>query len=202
MLGRSQHKRIHSMPSRFSKRTLWRTAAGLCLSLLIAASLTSLAGVWLAGPSAVAAPALVAHGLRADALIVRKGDRTMSLMRSGKEIARYRIRLGFSPKGDKMQEGDGRTPEGVYRINRRNPRSRFYLSLGLDYPKADQRAKARLAGRKPGGDIFIHGQPNALRSFGLTLPYDWTDGCIAVSNKDMEKLYARVPVGVRVTILP
>ncbi|WP_171022027.1 L,D-transpeptidase family protein [Cohaesibacter sp. CAU 1516] len=190
------------MPSRYSKRTLWRTAAGLFLALLVGAALTSLAGVWLAGPSAVAAPALVATGLRADALIVRKGDRTMTLMRAGKQVAQYSIRLGFSPKGDKMQEGDGRTPEGVYRINRRNPRSRFHLSLGLDYPKADQRAKARLAGRNPGGDIFIHGQPNALRPFGLTLPHNWTDGCIAVSNRDMEDLYARVPVGARVTILP
>ena len=183
-----------------------RPVTGFLLSALLFAPLLILvlylASGWLTDDDVHAAPLLLPADQLADAVIVRKEERVMSLMRDGEEVARYKIRLGFSPQGQKAQEGDGRTPEGTYRINRRNPRSRFYLSIGLDYPTARQRAQARRKGINPGGDIFIHGQPNALRSLGLTLPFDWTDGCIAVSDREMEDIYARIAIGTKVTILP
>ncbi len=183
-----------------------RPITGLLLSALLVAPFLYLAlylaSSWLTDDAVHAAPLLLPADQLADAVIVRKGERVMSLMQDGKEVARYKIRLGFSPEGQKGQEGDGKTPEGTYRINRRNPRSRFYLSIGLDYPNAEQKAQARRKGINPGGDIFIHGQPNALRFLGLTLPFDWTDGCIAVSNREMEEIYARIAIGTRVTILP
>ena len=100
-----------------------------------------------------------------------------------------------------MKEGDGRTPEGVFRVDRRNDRSRFHLSLGLDYPRPQDRARARAQGVDPGGDIFIHGQPDGIE--GRTrLLHDWTDGCIAVTNANMDEIWRVVPLGTEVEIVP
>lgn len=123
----------------------------------------------------------------------------MALLRDGKEIKRYQIKLGFSPEGQKEMEGDGKTPLGTYHINRRNSRSRYHLSLGLDYPLPQQKAAAKAKGINPGGDIFIHGQPNAMRGLP-SLPHDWTDGCIAVTNKEIEEIWSLVPIGTKITI--
>ena len=138
------------------------------------------------------------NGPEVTRVIVYKGARKMHLMHNGKALRSYDIDLGFAPYQHKREEGDGRTPEGNYIIDRRNPNSSFHLSLGIDYPNARDVAKARAAGVSPGGDIFIHGQPNAFRPKGA----DWTAGCIAVTNKEMERIYAMVRNGTPITIYP
>lgn len=134
-------------------------------------------------------------------IVVEKAARRMTVY-TGDQVARvYRIRLGFAPEGDKLREGDGRTPEGVFRIDRRNGSSAYHLSLGIDYPQKEDRTRAAAAGVDPGGDIFFHGQPNILPG-GITLGHDWTAGCIALADAEIEELFAATPVGARVEILP
>ncbi|MFK7876917.1 MAG: murein L,D-transpeptidase family protein [Paracoccaceae bacterium] len=133
-------------------------------------------------------------------IVVNKGDRDMFLLHNGKVLKSYKIDLGFAPAGDKQIEGDGKTPEGTYLIDRRNPNSKFHLSLGISYPNADDIAQARALGKSPGGDIFIHGQPNRLRKGNGQ--DDWTWGCIAVTNREMEDIYAMVRNGTPITINP
>ena len=130
-------------------------------------------------------------------LFVSKERRQLYLLHGTEVIKAYPISLGFTPQGHKQAEGDGRTPEGIYWINRRNPQSQYHLSLGISYPNTQDTARARAAGVSPGGDIFIHGE-GKLRAF---LP-DWTAGCIAVSNHDIEEIYAMVPNGTPIVIKP
>jgi murein L,D-transpeptidase YafK len=131
---------------------------------------------------------------------VHKAKRKMYLVHHDKVLRQFDIALGFSPVGHKQIEGDSRTPEGVYYIDRRNPNSNFHLSLGISYPNADDRARARAIGKSPGGDIFIHGRAgkHKLRNRGR----DWTDGCIAVTDREMEDIYAMVKVGTPIVIYP
>ena len=102
------------------------------------------------------------------------------------------------PIGDKFYEGDGRTPEGTYFIDRRNPNSKYHLSIGISYPNARDRAEAATLGKPPGGDIFIHGESNRLK-LGKN---DWTWGCIAVPNREMEEIYSMVQNGTPIKINP
>ena len=129
---------------------------------------------------------------------VRKSEREMYLWSEGDVIRTYAIDLGFAPDGPKRFEGDGRTPEGQYWINRRNPESQFYLSLGISYPNRRDVAYARQRGKDPGGDIFIHGETGAR--WGRALGADWTAGCIALDNADMREVYWMVGVGTPITI--
>ncbi len=131
-------------------------------------------------------------------IVVHKAERRMFLLHNSEVLESYDIELGFAPAGHKQFEGDGKTPEGTYRIDRRNPNSDFHLSLGLSYPNARDIARARAAGKDPGGDIFIHGQPNKKSGNGP----DWTAGCISVTNKEMEQIYAMVPNGTLITVRP
>ena len=139
----------------------------------------------------------------ADFLIVFKSNRILGLYRSvdGKPVLlrKYHIDLGFSPRGDKGQVGDGRTPEGTYFINRRNENSAYHLSLGFSYPDKKDVAEAKVKGVNPGGDIFIHGETANLRS---RFKRDWTAGCIAVTNRDIEEIWATVPIGTPIAIRP
>ncbi|MEO1046062.1 MAG: L,D-transpeptidase family protein [Pseudomonadota bacterium] len=145
--------------------------------------------------------AAIAQGLQADRILIDKSERTLLLYSDGVVIARYgNIRFGASPKGHKRFEGDERTPEGRYTIDRRNPDSIAHLSLGISYPNAKDRAYAEEHGKSPGGNIFIHGQMNGWK--GPALPYDWTDGCVAVSNSEMDELWQLVPMGTDVEIRP
>ena len=121
-------------------------------------------------------------------VVVHKQARKMYLLHHDSIMKVYDIGLGFDPTGDKKVEGDGRTPEGLYMIDRRNPNSRFHLSLGIDYPNAADRAEARFLGKSPGGDIFIHGRPPAYQN-GV---WDWTWGCIAVTDREIEDIYAMI----------
>ncbi|HMO06799.1 MAG TPA: L,D-transpeptidase family protein [Paracoccaceae bacterium] len=130
-------------------------------------------------------------------IVVDKGDRRMRFYHHGEVLRTFRIGLGFAPEGHKQFEGDGKTPEGLYYIDRRNPNSRFHLSIGISYPNEADRAFAKAADKPPGGDIFIHGKgPRHQRSRG-----DWTEGCIWVTDREMEDIYAmvrdRTPILIR-----
>lgn len=121
-------------------------------------------------------------------VVVNKEERRMHLFHQNEVLSSYDIQLGFAPVGHKQFEGDGKTPEGLYRIDRRNPNSDFHLSLGISYPNVNDYAFAKSQGKSPGGDIFIHGQKNPFSKDKS----DWTWGCIAVTNFEMEEIYAMV----------
>jgi murein L,D-transpeptidase YafK len=133
---------------------------------------------------------------RVDRVVVNKSRREMLLL-SGESVVRsYRVALGRDPVGDKVREGDGRTPEGLYSIDRRNPKSRYHLSLHISYPNIADCERARALGVDPGGDIMIHG----LKA-GATHPEsDWTQGCIAVTDAEMDEIWNLVPDGTPVEI--
>ena len=131
-------------------------------------------------------------------VVVTKSERRMKLFHHDEMLASYRVALGFAPVGHKQFEGDGRTPEGEYIIDRRNPNSAFHLSLGISYPNENDAWYAETNGKSPGGDIFIHGRGPRFR----TARGDWTDGCIAVTDRQMERIYAMVRTGTPVTIRP
>ena len=132
-------------------------------------------------------------------ILVDKSDRKMYLLSGKKTIRKFKIDLGFAPAGHKQKFGDGRTPEGLYYIDRVNTNSRYYLSLGLNYPNANDRARADAAGVDPGGDIFIHGGPRYKGERGKR---DWTACCIAVSDKQMGWIYSMVKKGTPIFIKP
>lgn len=134
---------------------------------------------------------------KADQIVVSKTNRTLVLLSGDQTLRTYKVHLGFTPTGTKMQYGDGRTPEGRYYIDRRNPRSDFFLSLGISYPNALDVARARAAGVEPGGDIYIHGGPTRSAD---KRKKDWTAGCIAVSDVEMEEIWSLVPTGTPITI--
>lgn len=136
-----------------------------------------------------------------DHILIDKSDRTLSAFQDGVAVRTYPMNLGFAPTGDKTRQGDGKTPEGIFRIDRRNAGSRFHLSLGLDYPHADDLARARAGGYSAGGDIFIHGQPPGITGL-QRINSDWTDGCIAINNHAMSELFAATPIGTTVEIRP
>lgn len=136
---------------------------------------------------------------KADFVLVDKSDRTLTLYREDQILRTYSgIAFGDAPMGHKRFEGDERTPEGRYTIDTRNPNSAYYLSLRISYPNAADRAHAEALGRDPGGDIFIHGQPN--NSPVNRLPGDWTDGCVAVSNAEMDQLWVAIADGTPIEI--
>ncbi len=139
------------------------------------------------------------NGPQVTRVLVYKEARKMYLLHHDEVLKTYKVELGFSAEGHKQFEGDGKTPEGEYRIDRRNPNSAFHLSIGISYPNAQDIARARAAGKKPGGDIFIHGRPN-LKKRGLGP--DWTAGCIAVKDREMEDIYAMVRDGTPISIYP
>ncbi|CAN7255776.1 L,D-transpeptidase family protein [Pseudoxanthomonas sp. LjRoot143] len=141
-------------------------------------------------------PPLLPVAQQADAIHVYKAQRRMELLRDGRVIATYRIVLGGAPVGHKRQQGDQRTPEGDYRITYRNDHSRFHLSLRVSYANEADRKQAAARGVDPEGDIMIHGAtPPGSRA-------DWTEGCIAVTNTEMEAIWQRVPVGTPIRINP
>ena len=136
---------------------------------------------------------------KVDRIVVLKGKRRMHLMYRGRVVRTYKIGLGFDPRGHKVKEGDGRTPEGVYRITFRNARSAFYLSLKISYPDRRDRARARRRGVDPGGEIFIHGQPNGAGG-KAPIAGDWTLGCIAVGQAEVREIWRSVRSGTTIEI--
>lgn len=131
-------------------------------------------------------------------LLLDKSKRKLYLLNGNRPVRTYSVDLGANPQGHKRFQGDGRTPEGLYHITHRNPQSAFYLSLGISYPNARDRAAAQSHGRSPGGDIFIHGRgPNAVDP-----PRDWTRGCLAVTDTEMAEIYRLVEPGTPIFIKP
>jgi murein L,D-transpeptidase YafK len=139
----------------------------------------------------------------ADRLVVRKSERRLYLYNRGQVVRQYEVRLGLRPEGAKEFEGDYRTPEGHYQLERRNPQSDYFLSIQVSYPNNQDIAKARRKGLKPGGAIMIHGLPNApQKPLDYYQRVDWTDGCIAVNNSDMVEIWLMTRAGVPIDILP
>jgi murein L,D-transpeptidase YafK len=169
-------------------RSIWTRRSALALT----------AGFLVAGGSPAIARSFT-HKLqpRANHIVISKRNRVMALMSGQETLKRYRVHLGFAPEGHKLRSGDGRTPEGRYYINRRNPRSDFHLSLGISYPNALDIARSLAVGVNPGGDIFIHGGPRRTAE----RKRDWTAGCIAVTDKEIEEIWSMTPTGIPVTIL-
>jgi murein L,D-transpeptidase YafK len=142
-------------------------------------------------------------GEKADFVLVEKAERRMTLLSEGRALKTYRIALGFNPVGHKQYDGDGRTPEGRYILDWRNPRSYNYLSIHVGYPRPDQVRAARKLGVRPGGDIMIHGIPPRYGWSCAVLRYrDWTAGCIAVCNHEMDEIWRLVPNGTPIEIRP
>jgi murein L,D-transpeptidase YafK len=141
--------------------------------------------------------------LHADRVVVLKKDRTLQLLFQDKVIKTYKVALGGVPIGPKRQQGDHKTPEGIYVLDSRNAHSRFYKSIHISYPNAQQRNAARSMGVSPGGDIFIHGLPNGFGFVGAGHRLkDWTDGCIAVTNREIDEIWSAVSDGTPVEIRP
>ncbi len=152
---------------------------------------------------ALAAPR---NGLRpesVDHIIVLKSAHVMRLYDHEKLVREYHVALGLSPVGPKRRQGDNKTPEGEYTINLKNAHSQFHLSLRVSYPNAQDRERARRLGVKPGGEIMIHGLPIQFAAIGARhREHDWTWGCIAVTNPEIEEIWTLVPVGAKIEIRP
>jgi murein L,D-transpeptidase YafK len=177
-----------------------RIAVGL--AALAAVALLSLVA-WDFMQLARAPPALAAPAARADKVLVEKSARRLTLLRDGTPLKSYEVALGSETIGHKQQEGDGRTPEGLYAVDFKHPRSRFHLALRISYPNSADRSSAAQHGVAPGGDIMIHGLPNGLGWLGgFHLKRDWTDGCIAVTDNQIDEIWAMVDVGTEVEIKP
>ena len=150
---------------------------------------------WQAFSSAHPLPASAA----ADEVLVLKSQRKLYLMQGGKILKRYKVSLGGHPVGPKTREGDRKTPEGKYILDWHNTESQFYKSIHLSYPNENDLARAEKLGVPPGGDLFLHGQPNDFTGPGKQAG-DWTDGCIAVSNEEMDEIWRAVADGTPIEI--
>jgi murein L,D-transpeptidase YafK len=150
-------------------------------------------------------PYLIAQDATApvDQVVVYKHDRKLVLLSKGKEIRRYKVALGGEPVGPKTRQGDHRTPEGSYVLDSRNPNSHFYKAFHISYPNAKDVANARKLGVSPGGDIMLHGLGKEYGWVGKAhTAHDWTDGCIAVTNEEMDELWKLIRVGTPIEIKP
>lgn len=148
-------------------------------------------------------PALASDFPVADKVLVEKGARLLHLQKDGKAFRTFEIALGMYPEGDKLKEGDQKTPEGSYMLDTRNPDSDFFLSIHISYPNPGDRRESRSRGLDPGGQIMIHGQPNEpTYSAAFYGKEDWTNGCIAVSNSDMIDIWLMTPNDIPIEIRP
>jgi len=139
----------------------------------------------------------------ADSIVVEKEKRTLTLYQTGIPVRTYRIALGGQPVGDKVKRGDGRTPEGVYRVDYKNEQSKYHLALHISYPDAAHLQQAKKLGVSPGGDIMVHGLPPVYKSVGAAqAEVDWTEGCIAVTDAEIDEIFSAVPMGAPIQIKP
>ena len=144
-----------------------------------------------------------AYAQKADKVLVIKSENRLYLLNKGKKVASYRATFGANPVGHKERQGDERTPEGHYVLDYKNPNSRFYKSIHVSYPNAQDRRNARRLGVDPGGDIMIHGQTNGWGWAGpLVQFFPWTDGCVALTNADMDEVWMAVDAGTPIEIRP
>lgn len=138
-----------------------------------------------------------------DKLLVYKSERKMEAYSNGVLLKSYTISLGGNPKGAKVYEGDRKTPEGIYTIKDKNPNSGYHKNLGISYPNKQNRARAKELGRPVGGAVKIHGLRNGIGFIGkFQRWYDWTNGCIALTNQEVDELYRSVKVGAEIVIKP
>ncbi len=141
---------------------------------------------------------------KADAVLVKKSEKALYLLKEGKPLKRYHVVFGLRPKGPKKQQGDERTPEGDYVLDRKNPHSRFYKSIRISYPNEADLANAEQLNVDPGDNIMIHGSKNtwSAKTAAKATRQNWTEGCIALSNNDMEEIWEAIDVGTPITIQP
>jgi murein L,D-transpeptidase YafK len=141
--------------------------------------------------------------LHADRVVVLKKQRTLQLLNEGKVVRNYQVALGAEPVGPKAQQGDHKTPEGIYLLDSRNVHSQFYKSIHISYPSPGDRVAARKRGVSHGGDVYVHGLPNGYGYVGAAHRLkDWTDGCIAVTNPEMDEIWQAVRDGTPIEIRP
>jgi murein L,D-transpeptidase YafK len=138
---------------------------------------------------------------KADRVIVLKAERKLILMKGDEVLKSYRVSLGGTPLGPKTRQGDSRTPEGKYFLDRHNSKSHYYKSIHISYPNANDLARARKLGVPPGGDLFVHGLPNGFHGSAKDLG-DWTDGCVAVTDPEMDEIWRAVADGTPIEIKP
>ncbi|HEX5079317.1 MAG TPA: L,D-transpeptidase family protein [Geminicoccaceae bacterium] len=140
---------------------------------------------------------------KADLVVVYKSERILELQRTGRVLKTFPIALGREPVGTKLREGDGRTPEGVYTLDWRNPYSRFHRAIHISYPRTHDDVRAIRWGVSPGGQIMLHGLPDGVTAERIGHPRrDWTDGCIALTNEEIDEVWARVDDGTTIIIYP
>lgn len=140
---------------------------------------------------------------KADLVLVKKSERKMYLIKNDKPFREYKVAFGAKPEGHKQQEGDERTPEGKYILDYKKSDSAFYKAIHISYPNEQDKKRAREKGINPGGLIMIHGQKNGFGWFGfITQSFNWTDGCIAVKNFEMDEIWTSVNVGTPIIIEP
>ena len=140
---------------------------------------------------------------RADLVVVYKAARRLELYQQDILLKSYAVSLDWHPDGHKQQQGDGRTPEGAYRLDYRKPDSSFHRALHISYPGPADIAAARSRGVDPGGAVMIHGMKNGLGWLGrLHLAVDWTDGCVAVTDREMDEIWRAVPDGTKIVLKP
>jgi murein L,D-transpeptidase YafK len=169
--------------------------AGMRIRVLTALAAWLLCGLGLAQTTATA--------LRADRVVVLKKERTLQLISHGKVIKAYKIALGGDPVGPKTRQGDHKTPEGTYALDFRNAHSQFHKAIHISYPSDRDRAAARAKGISPGGDVLVHGLPNGFGYVGAAhRQKDWTDGCIAVTNEEIDEIWKSVADGTPIEIRP
>jgi tetratricopeptide (TPR) repeat protein len=138
-----------------------------------------------------------------DKVLIEKKERRLTLISNGRVLNTYKIALGGNPNGPKERQGDNKTPEGTYTIDSRNKDSRYHMSLRISYPNERDKQRAKELGVSPGGDIMIHGIKNGFSKVGnLHTGFDWTEGCIAVTDQEIEEIEAMVPNGTIVEIKP
>jgi murein L,D-transpeptidase YafK len=183
----------------------------LLISLLSVSALLTVGSADTAGARVEIETPTVEHtpvvGIRsvmvADSLVVEKAKHTLTLYYYGLPVRTYLVALGKQPKGDKVRKGDDRTPEGLYHIDFKNPQSKYHLALHISYPDSAHAARAAKLGVAPGGDIMIHGLPKGYEDYGAEQrDFDWTEGCIAVTDQEIEEIFRAVPAGVPIQIKP
>ncbi len=155
-------------------------------------------------PTVVSSPVTGLHShVRADSIVVEKARHTLTLYSWGHPVRTYLVALGTNPVGDKIRQGDGRTPEGLFHIDARNPESKYHKALHISYPDAAHIRAAAARGVSAGGDIMIHGLPPRYASVGAAhRDYDWTEGCIALTDQEIDELWHEVPDGTPIDIRP
>jgi murein L,D-transpeptidase YafK len=145
----------------------------------------------------------IRSSLIADSIVVEKSKHTLTLFSAGLSVRTYQIALGKQPTGDKVKRGDNRTPEGTFFIDFKNPNSKYHKALHISYPDANHIARANALGVSPGGDIMIHGLPPAFANVGAQhREFDWTEGCIAVTDREIEEIWSAIPTGALIHIKP